>query len=166
MALPSIVKTHRDLDQESAELTALLRLVGSLDAYRRQYRSRAYLGRVAELMFTGAANPSSLSFCLRNLHYALKTLISGGGRNRRRCFERDLCFDRKSRGGVAGANATGRPECRGAKHVAESSTPRESWGLTARVEALHSRIEDAYFTHQAQFTVEPALGFERRACRR
>ncbi|MFT6236203.1 MAG: putative circularly permuted ATP-grasp superfamily protein, partial [Lentimonas sp.] len=74
VALPRIVETYQEMDEESADLTALLRLLGSLDAYRREFRSRAYVDRVSRLIILGKSNPSSVTFCLQNMHYAIGTL--------------------------------------------------------------------------------------------
>ncbi|MCH8475920.1 MAG: circularly permuted type 2 ATP-grasp protein [Opitutales bacterium] len=49
---------------ENPDLTALLRLLSSLDVYRREYRSRAYQEQVAELLWKSRDAPYSLAYCL------------------------------------------------------------------------------------------------------
>ncbi|NDV61181.1 circularly permuted type 2 ATP-grasp protein [Puniceicoccales bacterium CK1056] len=60
VVLPYIAKRQWEHLRDDTDLTALLRLLGALDAYHRKYRSRAYLDRVVALLwrardFTGSA---------------------------------------------------------------------------------------------------------------
>ncbi|MCC5788269.1 MAG: circularly permuted type 2 ATP-grasp protein, partial [Opitutales bacterium] len=52
---------------ENPDLTALLRLLSSLDVYRREYRSRAYQDQVAELLWKSQDAPYSLAYCLERI---------------------------------------------------------------------------------------------------
>jgi uncharacterized circularly permuted ATP-grasp superfamily protein/uncharacterized alpha-E superfamily protein len=123
------------LDQET-DLIALLRLLCSLDAYRRAYRSRAYLERVVALMLRNSANPSGVAHCLRQLRLALANLQTHPDFDAADSLLRELeglsaiCenFD------PARVLATGGPDLLG--------------DLRRQVEGLHPRLEDTYFSHQ------------------
>jgi len=166
VALPKIARGYRATDEENADLTALLRLLGSLDAYRRTYRSRAYVDRVAELMVHGSYNPSSVGFSLRNLHYAIGTLSTGGQRQPGEGLRRELDallgeLDRFSlKRGLFGSG--GRPEAwdvdeRPPDAFDADRIESELERLTHAVEAIHHRIEDVFFSHQEAFAREPSL---------
>lgn len=160
VALPRIIENFELLDEENSDLTALLRLLGSLDAYRREYRSRAYLDRVARLVLLGRPIPSSVSYCLCNLRYTISTLsISGerAGTNSLLCRIDELLeslegfpfaqlqiadADRLPRGqGVADAEAV-----EAQLHV-----------LTQELAGLHEQMEDLFFSHQHVFAKDPQL---------
>jgi len=59
---------------QETDLTAVLRLFGALDAYRREFRSRAFVDRVAHLILKSTKCPSSLGFILRMIRYSLGTV--------------------------------------------------------------------------------------------
>ena len=165
VALPRIVKTYCAKDQESADLTALLRLLGSLDAYRREFRSRAYVDRVARLIILGKSNPSSVTFCLNNLHYAIGTLSISGERKMGRNIQvailrlietlddfsitqsEDLHEDLWEEAG----------EVNPVPLIAPEKIEQELSAMTKQVEALHKKIEDVFFSHQNVFAKEPTL---------
>jgi uncharacterized circularly permuted ATP-grasp superfamily protein/uncharacterized alpha-E superfamily protein len=160
VALPRIAENYRDMDEESADLTALLRLMGSLDAYRRTYRSRAYLDRVAELVFTGNTIPSSLSFCLRNLNYAVGTLSITGERKLGEELQhgihnlieglQEVSFIRKRQ--VCGSDLEDEASFPSAKQM---EAELEQW--TQHLESIHDKIEDVFFSHQDEFARSPVL---------
>jgi uncharacterized circularly permuted ATP-grasp superfamily protein/uncharacterized alpha-E superfamily protein len=60
--LPRIALRQWQHLRDDSDLTALLRLMGALDAYHRRYRSRAYLDRVAQLLWTASTCPASVRF--------------------------------------------------------------------------------------------------------
>jgi len=166
-ALPRIVENYRATDEENADLTALLRLLGSLDAYRRTFRSRAYVDRVAQLLIQGSYNPSSVSFCLRNLNYAIGTLTLGGGRASGEQLQRTVAalIEGLGRFSLAGGGGEGTVE---RIDAGESDAARrlpyrgelveaELGELTEAVEKLHDRIEDVFFSHQDVFAKDPML---------
>lgn len=165
VALPRAAETYRADDEESTDLTALLRLNASLDAYRREFRSRAYLDRVARLLLLSRNNPSSVNFCLRNLHYAIGTLSISG--------ERDISQDILSHideligslealpltdmfpSPVPGLDAGGAPE--DAPPVNADAIRRTLHVLTEQIEQLHEKIEDLFFSHQYIYARSPML---------
>lgn len=160
VALPKILESYRHRDEESADLTALLRLLGSLDAYRRNYRSRAYIDRVVELIFSANSNPSSLSFCLRNLHYTLKTLSISGERKMSESVTdaiKDLLSQVASISLLQGSPAEAFAISGGTGLPTPYQLKKELKRWTSSYESLHERIEDIYFTHQEEFAREPTL---------
>lgn len=165
VAMPRIVETYQEVDEESADLTALLRLLGSLDAYRREFRSRAYIDRICNLVLCGKHVPSSVNFCLRHLDYAIGTLSSSSHRPLGTDLQNlvrgllkvlDAFPLAQSRIGEVERLDAGESEPttppRSIKQVKESFAD-----LADQVEALHERIEDIFFSHQDVFAREPTL---------
>ena len=162
IALPKIVENYRDLDEENADLTALLRLLGSLDAYRRTFRSRAYIDRVAQLILESSNNPSSVSFCLHNLKYAIGTLSITGEQE---TLGAELC-------GVAGQLifqleqlTLVQGDRRSTEQIQATKTgpftarqiARELEQFEASLKAMHDGIEDVFFSHQNALARNPTL---------
>ncbi|MGJ8652039.1 MAG: circularly permuted type 2 ATP-grasp protein [Opitutaceae bacterium] len=161
VALPRIVQTYQAKDEESADLTALLRLLGSLDAYRREFRSRAYVDRVARLIILGKSHPSSVSFCLRNLHYAIGTLSMHGEGAHGKEIQSSItalldCLDdfsiTKSEGSMDEISSPGY-----SLSIAPKQIARELTTMTKELELLHKQIDDVFFNHQNMFAREPTL---------
>ncbi|MGJ8672730.1 circularly permuted type 2 ATP-grasp protein [Rubritalea sp.] len=165
VALPPIIKTYREQDSESAELTALLRLLGSLDAYRREYRSRAYVDRVSRLIVLGENNPSSVMFCLRHLHYAIGTLsVSGelelGVRLQESLDQLILTLKGFSITKVERSHADFLDvEESGVEplEIDAGEVATELEDLTVLVEEFHKQIDDVFFNHQNVFAQDPEL---------
>lgn len=160
VALPGIAENYRDLDEESGDLTALLRLLGSLDAYRRTFRSRAYFDRVAQLIFTGNANPSSVSFCLRNLKYAVGTLSISGETNRGQHLVEDISqlIENLHTASFINQNLVediDLPNPGGPSAPEQIETELKQWHL--QLEEIHGKIEDVFFSHQVDFARSPVL---------
>ena len=160
VAMPRILETYHEADEESTDLTALLRLLGSLDAYRREFRSRAYIDRILSLLLKGRHVPSSVNFCLRNLDYAISTLAANSQRpigvEIRREIVRLLAelenfplaqerFGEVERldAGEVEFNISAKTK----KHAALAFTE-----LSDQLESFHERIEDVFFSHQNVFT--------------
>jgi uncharacterized alpha-E superfamily protein len=122
--------------EKETDLTALLRLLCSLDAYRRIYRSRTYLERVAALMLREPGNPSSVAHCLRRLHLALANLQmhSQVEAVSPLVAEIELLAQACERLDPAQVLAADGPDMLGV--------------LRGQVEGLHLRIEDTFFSHQ------------------
>lgn len=165
VALPRIVETYREVDEESTDLTALLRLLGSLDAYRREFRSRAYIDRICSLVLRGKHVPSSVNFCLRNIDYAIGTLSSSG----QRPLGSDLHGQIHKLLQVLEAfplaqtrvGEVERLDAGESRKVAPISSIHDVEqclsDLAEQVEAMHERIEDIFFSHQDVFAKEPTL---------
>lgn len=152
-----VMATRAEGNTDEADLTSLLRLLTSLDAYRREFRSRAYLERVVNLLLQNACNPSSVSHCLRQLRYAIGTLSVTDRANAPTTLDETVdkiiakveslplqrlmpSSVRELDHGVQESAAAPRPEM---KFILES--------LTRELEMLHERLEDTFFSHQTEF---------------
>lgn len=74
--LPHIARRQWQHLRDDTDLTALLRLLGALDAYHRRYRSRAYLDRVAHLLWQSPDCTGSVMFALRGMEQSLRSVVS------------------------------------------------------------------------------------------
>ncbi|MEO0796996.1 MAG: circularly permuted type 2 ATP-grasp protein [Verrucomicrobiota bacterium] len=165
VALPRAAETDKASDEESTDLTALLRLTGSLDAYRREYRSRAYLDRVARLLLQSKNNPSSVSFCLRNLRYALGTLSITGERKIGRSIQtttdalvgylESLPIARMFPSPLRSLDDA--RELPTVARLQPEAIREQLVSLTKEAELLHDTIEDVFFSHQYVYAREPSL---------
>jgi uncharacterized circularly permuted ATP-grasp superfamily protein/uncharacterized alpha-E superfamily protein len=138
--------------EENPDLTALLRILGSLDAYRREYRSRAYVGQVAELLWKNVETPSSVAYCVRRLEAGLSRVASGGSPEvlrstgeLRRHLEEISCEDLFPDAGQDADGIGNTPETLPWMKERISS---ESAVLRRRAETLHELIEDTFLSHQ------------------
>lgn len=159
VVLPHIAKRQWQHLRDDTDLTALLRLLGALDAYHRKYRSRAYLDRVAALLwmapdFTGSVRftASSLLHNLAaiNLQQAAPDRVAGleartarfinwlGALSLETMFPaRTLELDK----GLTRSNLTA---------DATISAARKSLGKMRKFyESFHVTLEDLYFSHHA-----------------
>jgi len=143
---------------EEPDLTALLRLLSSLDAYRREYRSRPYLDRVARLLIQNRSNPSSLSYCLRLVRYGLSTLALTGTDPGSDTLAPKLAAVIEYLEAIpmlrlfpahAEALDAGLPETPASRR-AHRQFKQHAGHLRDELEAIHQMIEDTYFTHQHQ----------------
>lgn len=155
--LKRTLKTYHRSDEEDPDLAALLQLLGSLDAYRRAYSSRAYLNRVAYILIQSANNPSSVAFCLANLRYCLSTLsiehdnITAGTLH----HELDALIS-QIHGWSLEELLPNSAELLDAGKTADTPTaqtqPKALAGafesILESLNTLHERIEDAFFSHQ------------------
>lgn len=72
--LPRIARRQWQHLRDDSDLTALLRLLNAYDAYHRHYRSRAYLDRVAHLLWKAPLCTSSVRFAAASIGDALRSL--------------------------------------------------------------------------------------------
>lgn len=155
--------------EESPDLTTLLRLVGSLDAYRRNYQSRVYIERVAELLWQNETTPSSLAFCAKVLNmyiHAITTItpyaeeITPFVR-----LEQQIKTLRKHLSHIHCAHLFPQHMLEnGHGHKKQAAQPsrliRTFELLQKELEGLHQTIEDAFFSHQmAPEEQEPPMMF-------
>jgi uncharacterized circularly permuted ATP-grasp superfamily protein/uncharacterized alpha-E superfamily protein len=165
VAMPRILETYHEADEESTDLTALLRLLGSLDAYRREFRSRAYIDRILSLLLKGRHVPSSVNFCLRNLDYAIGTLSGEGqrsiGGDIRREIARLLAELENFPLAQERFGEVERLDAGEVEFTVSAKTKKQAalafTDLSKQLESLHERIEDIFFSHQDVFTREPTL---------
>jgi uncharacterized circularly permuted ATP-grasp superfamily protein/uncharacterized alpha-E superfamily protein len=135
------------LEQET-DLTALLRLLCSLDAYRRTYRSRTYLERVVALMIGQTENPSAVAHCLVRLRRALGNLQS-----HRDPGPANSVQDELARLGEACQKLD-------PASVLVADGPDPLGQLRREVEGLHQRLEDTYFSHQYFYAAQEQTKFD------
>ncbi len=79
--LPRLAERQWEHLRDDTDLTALLRLLGVLDAYHRKYRSRAYLDRVTQLLWQSPNCTGSILFAAREIHGALLSVGRETGPN-------------------------------------------------------------------------------------
>jgi uncharacterized circularly permuted ATP-grasp superfamily protein/uncharacterized alpha-E superfamily protein len=121
---------------QETDLIALLRLLCSLDAYRRAYRSRAYLERVVALMLSNPANPSAVAHCLRQLRLSLANIQTHHDLGAPHALLQEI-------DGLGQACETLDPA-----RILATGSPDLLGDLRRQVAALHPRLEDTYFSHQ------------------
>jgi uncharacterized circularly permuted ATP-grasp superfamily protein/uncharacterized alpha-E superfamily protein len=139
------------------DLTLLLRLLGSLDAYQREYRSRTHLAPVAELLLKNEETPSALAYSCAEASTALRHLLKNMRapryrgpliqteqlRQHIRQLRTDVLFP------APDLDADHAPSHR-AQNLDKMRRrfEKEIHHLTARLTALHELIEDTFFSHQ------------------
>lgn len=73
--IPHIVRRQWEHLRDDTDLTAILRIVGALDAYHRSFRSRAYLDRMVHLLWKHPDCTASIRFCLRLISTSLDHIL-------------------------------------------------------------------------------------------
>ena len=154
--LPSRISMQKRHLEDDTDLTALLRLLGCLDAYRREYRSRAYLDRIIRLIWRKGDLPGSFLYNLFRVRDSLRAIGE----------ETSLLLNESMRRKVGRMIA--RVEGFPVEEVFPARTVHLDFGTDSerihartlrRVAAelrwlrkgllsLHNHIEDAYFSHQ------------------
>jgi uncharacterized circularly permuted ATP-grasp superfamily protein/uncharacterized alpha-E superfamily protein len=138
--------------EENPDLTALLRILGSLDAYRREYRSRAYVGQVAELLWKNAETPSSAAYCFRQLEYSLRRVAAAANpgvlglvEGLRRYVDTLSCEELFPEVVQDSDGIGGDPELLSRM---KGRISEESAVLRRKAESLHQLVEDTFLSHQ------------------
>jgi uncharacterized circularly permuted ATP-grasp superfamily protein/uncharacterized alpha-E superfamily protein len=143
-------------DREAPELSALLRMLGSQDAYRRIYQAHSQPRFVADLLLRQGAAPRSLYHNLANILNRLRAIRNGRGEANAaelaveellqtlRALKFDLFFSRQG----AGENLKSSPL---GEFLAD---------MLKRLNALHSLFSDHYFSHQAHVAVSTQAEFQ------
>ncbi len=152
--LPSRVSLQERHIEDDTDLTALLRVIGCLDAYRREYRSRAYLDRVFRLIWRKEDLPVSFLFNLFRIHDSLGAVDAGGRRRtaglrrvermieRVRAFPVEDVFPARTAHLDFGTKSM-TIHARTVRRVAGEL----AW-LRKGLEGLHLELEDRFFSHQ------------------
>jgi uncharacterized circularly permuted ATP-grasp superfamily protein/uncharacterized alpha-E superfamily protein len=155
--LPQAAALEALQPEENPDLTTLLRLLGSLDAYRREFRARAYANHVAELLWKNEETPSSLAFCSRNMIFTLESIVGqrDGWNNLPIVVSvRSLLDHLRS---LNGAAMFPQPNLDSDNIVAKSASAhaqmqnrieKQSALLREKLEKVHQLLEDAFFSHQ------------------
>ncbi|HXA13523.1 MAG TPA: circularly permuted type 2 ATP-grasp protein, partial [Opitutaceae bacterium] len=147
---------HTAADREAPELSALLRMLGSQDAYRRLYQAHSQPRFVADLLLRQGAAPRSLYHNLANILNRLRAIRDHRGEPDAAELAidellhalRTLNLDRFFSG-----EATD-------EQVSKISPLGEFLaGLLKRFNTLHSLLSDHYFSHQARVTVSTQAEF-------
>ncbi len=144
-------------DREAPELSALLRMLGSQDAYRRLYQAHSQPRFVADLLLRQGAAPRSLYHNLANILNRLHATRNHRGEpdatelavEEMLSALRTLKFDRFFLHHADDAQNS-------------KSSPLGEFlaGLLARLNTLHSLLSDHYFSHQARVTVSTQEEFQ------
>jgi len=164
IALTSAI-THSDPSTPlDPDLTLLLRLLGSLDAYQREYRARTHLAPVAELLLKSEETPSSLAFSCAEasaaLRHLLKTLRAPRYRRPLVQLEQLRLHVRHLRTATLfpapALEADHAPSLR-AQNLEKMRRrfQKEIHHITARLTTLHELIEDTFFSHQNPAATAP-----------
>ena len=154
--IPSRISLQARHLEDDTDLTALLRLLGCLDAYRRQYRSRAYLDRVISLLWRNEDLPGSFLFNLFRTRDALKALEEDTPKHSNSALRRRLnrMISRVENFPVEEVFPArmAQLDFGEAADTVHAKTLRRvkkelEW-LRNNLLALHGQIEDFYFNHQ------------------
>mgnify|MGYP006271471687 CR=1 FL=1 len=154
--IPSRISLQERHLEDDTDLTALLRLLGCLDAYRREYRSRAYLDRVVRLIWRKGGLPGSFLFDLSRIRDSLRSLGKETVRHSNEALRRrvgrmirrveDFPIEE-----VFPARATHLDFGEGSTSVHEETLRKvvaELRWLRKGFLDLHGELEDRYFSHQ------------------
>jgi uncharacterized circularly permuted ATP-grasp superfamily protein/uncharacterized alpha-E superfamily protein len=144
-------------DREAPELSALLRMLGSQDAYRRLYQAHSQPRFVADLLLRQGAAPRSLYHNLANMLNRLRAIHENRNEsdaaelaleemlNALRALKLDPFFS-----GPADDGPDAKPPPLG-EFLA---------GLLTRLNTVHSLLSDHYFSHQARVAVSRQAEFQ------
>ena len=164
--MPYIAKRQWQHLRDDTDLTALLRLLGALDAYHRKYRSRAYLDRVMALLwkapdFTGSAKftTSALRDNLPEIHSIVNDDASHDLLTRETTAFIEW-LDRLPIEELFPARTLELDKGLTRKNLTEDRTIKETRLCLARMrkfyESFHEALEDQYFSHHTSIKQDNA----------
>ncbi|MDX2112002.1 MAG: circularly permuted type 2 ATP-grasp protein [Verrucomicrobiota bacterium] len=158
-ALPKAASDQlRHLTDDSG-LVVILRILGSLDAYLREYRARPYLDRLARLLWQSPNAPSAVLCCLREIceHTRQIAKTEGAALPAQRFAEQIdvVCasieaiplvdiFPLRALEINPREEGAAKPVLEASRRAVQAETTRQ---LRA-VEQLHTLLEDLFFSHQ------------------
>jgi len=160
IVLPKAAALDSNQLEENPDLTTLLRLLGSLDAYRREFRSRAYSILVAELLWKNEETPSSVACCCRNLVFIFENILKGRpSRNEvpvnvavRSVLDHLRSFSCRNMFPSLTVDADNvKPHTPASAEAMRTRIERQSANLKTKLERIHLLVEDAFFSHQNEF---------------
>ncbi|MDB4384952.1 circularly permuted type 2 ATP-grasp protein [Opitutaceae bacterium] len=146
------IRTRSDSStfRDNPELSALLRMLGSQDAYRRLYRRRSQPLLVAQLLIQQTRAPRSILHNLREISQNLQGIHESGESNHSTPLQNEL-FNRIAK--LTTLNL--------APFFEQDSAAQNEMGLEGvlaeiveSIGTLHQLFEDHYFSHQARFDDE------------
>jgi uncharacterized circularly permuted ATP-grasp superfamily protein/uncharacterized alpha-E superfamily protein len=134
---------------DSPELSALLRMLGSQDAYRRLYQTRSEARYVAELFLRQPAAPRSLFHNLRQIQSSLRAVAAEtpGDQDAAAARALDELLGSLSRLRLETAEGDTAAE---APRIGELVS-----GILGELYALYPLLSDHYFSHQARVSETP-----------
>jgi uncharacterized circularly permuted ATP-grasp superfamily protein/uncharacterized alpha-E superfamily protein len=144
-------------DREAPELSALLRMLGSQDAYRRFYQAHSQPRFVADLLLRQGAAPRSLYHNLANILNRFHAIRNHRGEP----DATELAVEE-----MLSALRTLKLDRVFSDHADDAQNSKASplgeflAGLLARLNTLHSLLSDHYFSHQARVTVSTQTEFQ------
>lgn len=154
--IPSRISLQERHLEDDTDLTALLRLMGCLDAYRREYRSRAYLDRVIRLIWRKVELPGSFLFNLLRIRESLDALEQSSSKQACRPLRKriDTLIQRVEDFPIEEVfparmvhldfgTGSAKVHARTLRRVA-----RELKWLRVNMEKIHDLLEDWFFSHQ------------------
>lgn len=156
-ALPLAVQHQGRHRIDDSELVYLLRMTGTLDAYHRIYRSRAFIDRVARLLWQHPRAPRSVQYCLNEVLRHLQALSAIGGSTASLASERvQRLSERVQAFPVAKMFPArsleldwGQVEDFNALAGSERAIEEASQHLRSEIEAIHGQLEADFFNHEA-----------------
>ncbi|MGF1531373.1 MAG: circularly permuted type 2 ATP-grasp protein [Puniceicoccaceae bacterium] len=154
--LPAAVPLVRRHLDDDTDLTAVLRLLASLDLYRREYRSRAFLDRLLVLLWKHPAAPVSFRSNLEGMKEELERLelLEESGRGsvvQRHLLEAIERVDRMDFGKIfpdrlRGEDAVDLTDLAPSRRSLERLRSELRW-MGRKVSEIHQAVEDTYFNH-------------------
>jgi len=144
-------------DHEAPELSALLRMLGSQDAYRRLYQAHSQPRFVADLLLRQGAAPRSLYHNLANMLNRLRSIH----KNLNESNAVELAVEE-----MLNALRTLKLEPFFSGHADDDQDAKSSplgeflAGLLVRLNTVHSLLSDHYFSHQARVAVSRQAEFQ------
>ncbi|HEY0944478.1 MAG TPA: circularly permuted type 2 ATP-grasp protein [Opitutaceae bacterium] len=141
--------------RDNPELSALLRMLGSQDAYRRLYQTRSQPRFVAELFLQQSEAPRSLAYNLHHIRLSLQAIRAGATEEEdpTACAANDLL---KLLRGVRLDRYFG--AMRGDEAADRQALSEVLADLLNQLYGLHPLLSDHYFSHQARLTAVTAQG--------
>jgi len=144
-------------DREAPELSALLRMLGSQDAYRRLYQAHSQPRFVADLLLRQGAAPRSLYHNLANILNRLRAIRNHGGEPN----PAEIAVEE-----MLGTLRTLKFAQFFPGQADDAQNPKTSplgeflAGLLVRFNTLYSLLNDHYFSHQARVAVSKQAEFQ------
>jgi uncharacterized alpha-E superfamily protein len=144
-------------DHEAPELSALLRMLGSQDAYRRLYQAHSQPRFVADLLLRQGAAPRSLYHNLANILNRLRSIH----KNLNESNAVELAVEE-----MLNALRTLKLDPFFSGHADDDQDAKSSplgeflAGLLVRLNTVHSLLSDHYFSHQARVAVSRQAEFQ------
>lgn len=157
--MPHLIRRQWEHLRDDTDLTALLRILGALDAYHRKFRSRAYLDRVMQLVWKDPECPASIRFCTAEAFHHLSltlgaTQSTAGDEIMRICSEFIATLDEMQIGDMLPARAMELDHGLTRSNLRPEHSEELAMGHLTRMReffaSFHQRLEDDCFNHHPQ----------------